>query len=1236
MSFKSQDKDVDNFFNFLAKHLIKKEKSDVITHTAFGAPWGAYNISGFDLDTFIKYYKKVMKKVDLHITQKPADVGPLLLDLDFKFDMKDKERKYGDDDILYVIKKINKVIKKYVDVTSTKKKMKKLISFVLEKPAPTHQLKQGKYKDGFHIEYPKLPIKYSTRELIITEVRDEIEREKGFKHIPYINDMKDIFDLSVIKTNGWMMYGSRKHDGQLYKLTQIYDENEKIIKTHEYAEDELVSLLCVQQYEEDQCLKFRDEIDDDEYESKIKEIEKKYNKSSKKKDKKPKKDNDSDSENESENEDVHKDKKKHGFFDFGQNDTDLDEKNKDIEMAKKLVEILSKSRSKEYEPWLHVGWALHNIGDELYSTFIKFSKKSAKEFDENGCKKLWEKARTSGFGLPSLHNWAKIDNAVGYREVMRSNIRKVIKEAESGTHDDIAKVVYELYKHVFKCASIKKNVWYEFRNHRWNMVENGYTLSNIISDEITKEFAFLSSYYMMESAQKNGAEADNDRKKAEYVIRIVNNLKRSGFKNQLMEACTHRFIDPHFEEKLDSSLDIIGFNNGVFDLKEGQFRAGTPEDFLTMSTGYDWKEFKDTDDEVKEVKNYFKQVMREEDMRDYILTLLASYLDGHIVDQKFILWTGTGCHQPGTKILMHDGKYKKVEDIELGEKLMGDNSRPRNVKCLFNGQQDMYKIEYLDKPMHSKYQYTVNKNHRLALTSTFQKKVIWDDEFETWRAEWHEYIENVPISRNKHFAINENNSKDDVYAIAIKFLNDKENQQCNFIRYGEVIAVMVSDYIDLGVAIKQYYKGYRSVVKFDKKETAVDPYVYGTNLNNHKTIINEHKCNSKNHRLRLIAGIIDKYGAYNPHTCSYEIAINNVTLQNDIIYVVESLGYNVDKMNDKISIPDDFIDKVPIITSYKNPNHIKGNILAVETGNKKQLYDIKTTYVGKGNFHGFQIDGNEKYIIENFITTYNSNGKSTTVDLVRNGFGNYFDVLPITVLTRKRGSAGNATPELANKRGKRCLVIQEPEHDDTIYVGFMKELTGGDYIMARALYGDPFVYKPQFKLLLTCNKLPQIPSNDGGTWRRLRVSPWESEFVDGEPKFPNQFKKDNRLTIKMKLWSQAFMWLLIRVYYPKYIKSGISEPQKVKIFTDKYQKNSNVYHEYISEFMTPTGNKDDAESLNDIYRSFKAWFKDAYNGGKCVPRKEFYDYMTTRKEYKIENLKLIGYKMSEKTMDLDN
>ena len=87
-----------------------------------------------------------------------------------------------------------------------------------------------------------------------------------------------------------------------------------------------------------------------------------------------------------------------------------------------------------------------------------------------------------------------------------------------------------------------------------------------------------------------------------------------------------------------------------------------------------------------------------------------------------------------------------------------------------------------------------------------------------------------------------------------------------------------------------------------------------------------------------------------------------------------------------------------------------------------------------------------------FWTGCGSNGKSTTIDLVKGLLGDYFGILPITILTRKRQNSSGPTPELSDKNGKRLLVLQEPEHTDVIYVGQMKELTGTDTIYTRGMY----------------------------------------------------------------------------------------------------------------------------------------------------------------------------------------
>jgi P4 family phage/plasmid primase-like protien len=241
-----------------------------------------------------------------------------------------------------------------------------------------------------------------------------------------------------------------------------------------------------------------------------------------------------------------------------------------------------------------------------------------------------------------------------------------------------------------------------------------------------------------------------------------------------------------------------------------------------------------------------------------------------------------------------------------------------------------------------------------------------------------------------------------------------------------------------------------------------------------------------------------------------------------------------------------------------------------------------------------------------FWTGSGSNGKGTLIDLLDHTLGDYYGTLPVTLLTVKRKGSSNATPELADKKGKRVLIMQEPDQDDELNVGFLKELTGQDKIMARALYGQPFYYVPQFIPILACNRLPKI-TYDTGVDRRTRVVEHTQKFVD-EPTKPNEHPKDAELRQKLKIWHKPFIWLLLNYYYPIYKKYGIEklEPECVKISTQKYKQDSNVYYEFKEEFIRD----DPKEKLqrDDMWRLFKDWHTNNYNDRKLPSSKELYKY----------------------------
>ena len=252
--------------------------------------------------------------------------------------------------------------------------------------------------------------------------------------------------------------------------------------------------------------------------------------------------------------------------------------------------------------------------------------------------------------------------------------------------------------------------------------------------------------------------------------------------------------------------------------------------------------------------------------------------------------------------------------------------------------------------------------------------------------------------------------------------------------------------------------------------------------------------------------------------------------------------------------------------------------------------------------------GEEKFHI---WTGCGGNGKSKIIELFEAAFGDYCGKMPVTVLTRPRGNSGDASPELVKNKGKRFVTLQEPDDNEKIHVGSMKELTGGDKIQARGLFKDPIEFKPQWKIVMTSNVLPQVSANDRGTWRRIRVTEYISRFVDPNDITPNpdknEFPIDYDLSTKLQKWPEAFMYILIK-YYHDYIENGNPEPDEVKKAGDEYKKQSDIFLQFMTDNITENNNE--KLSLDEIYNVFREWFKTSGHGGKLPLKKDLENNIT--------------------------
>ncbi len=112
----------------------------------------------------------------------------------------------------------------------------------------------------------------------------------------------------------------------------------------------------------------------------------------------------------------------------------------------------------------------------------------------------------------------------------------------------------------------------------------------------------------------------------------------------VVHNCCELFRDQDFVQKLDSDSHLIGFSNGVLDLRMNppQLRETMYDDYISLSTGYDYKEFNENDTAVRHVYEYFEKVFTDEKLRIYFIEYCANLLKGGNDAKTFVLLTGGG------------------------------------------------------------------------------------------------------------------------------------------------------------------------------------------------------------------------------------------------------------------------------------------------------------------------------------------------------------------------------------------------------------------------------------------------------------------------------------------------------------------------------------------------------------------------------------------------------------------
>lgn len=356
----------------------------------------------------------------------------------------------------------------------------------------------------------------------------------------------------------------------------------------------------------------------------------------------------------------------------------------------------------------------------------------------------------------------------------------------------------------------------------------------------------------------------------------------------------------------------------------------------------------------------------------------------------------TGCHAKGSFVLTSDGVCIKVEDVKVGDFLLGNDGTPRKVLELHNGVDDMYKvIPIKGEP------FVVNGGHILHLYKTNEGKGYNSclpryDEIPV-----KEYV--IKSANYKHLhklhRVSQIDFGNDGYLFDPYFVGLYLGDGCCI--NGINITTQREEVVEyLRVFSRTYGLGFRAAEKRygeNKAKSYFFPYAFANNntpnplqvtirglglegkVAGDKFIPHQYKVASIEDRFSLLAGLLDTDAFYDKKKNTFEYCSKSKRLADDVVFVCRSLGFFAQIGKTKVVKGESYyriqisgdLNLIPTKVAIRRGRARMQKKSVLVTG-------FSVEYLGKGEYFGFTLDGNHLYCDNQFFIHHNS-GKSLVI-----------------------------------------------------------------------------------------------------------------------------------------------------------------------------------------------------------------------------------------------------------------
>jgi P4 family phage/plasmid primase-like protien len=348
-------------------------------------------------------------------------------------------------------------------------------------------------------------------------------------------------------------------------------------------------------------------------------------------------------------------------------DTEEDEDTGPIYTYEELNELIKcldyEGQDWDWGFWRNLMWCLSNISQD-YGVDLKMYAHSisaeCKKYDPKYTNEIYDQSkRRKGehrLAIGSLIKWAEKINPEKLKTWQQKQYAKNILYSPF-TDGDIND--YLIYECNGKFKLYKSNLYY-FNDVYWK------------ESSINVVYAKMDEIYWNLKKKLNQIEKKLDKEKQEAIIRNLQKLRS--------QRCLKNVFDMFkikveiSDDIFDKNIDLLGFVNGTYDLKTGEFREPRREDYITKIIPYNYA--KSDWDDIQFVTNHFKKIFPIEEERNLFFRCIASGLRGATLE-RFIILTGKGGNSKDsvcTYILPETlgDYYYRCNNSAITQKIKGD------------------------------------------------------------------------------------------------------------------------------------------------------------------------------------------------------------------------------------------------------------------------------------------------------------------------------------------------------------------------------------------------------------------------------------------------------------------------------------------------------------------------------------------------------------------------------------